>query len=109
MDHLGIDTLLAVAGAPSADSKRSNGRSGFRSGAGVYPPRGLLGLPPMGIALNVVAREAILNDPHFRGGDYYDGPGPTEGWGRPGCSGISHTSAMSLERKFGRRLQDRST
>jgi homoserine O-acetyltransferase len=33
----------------------------------------------MGIALNAVAREAIRNDPHFRGGDYYDGGSPVRG------------------------------
>jgi homoserine O-acetyltransferase len=33
----------------------------------------------MGIALNAVAREAIRNDPRFRGGDYYGGDGPVRG------------------------------
>jgi homoserine O-acetyltransferase/O-succinyltransferase len=33
----------------------------------------------MGIALNAVAREAIRNDPHFAGGDYYAGEAPAHG------------------------------
>lgn len=36
-------------------------------------------LYPQAIAYNEVQRQAILSDPDWRGGDYYDGAGPTRG------------------------------
>lgn len=110
MDHLGIDTLLAVAGGSLGGQQAIEWALRFPDRVrGCIPLAASSSLPPMGIALNVVAREAILNDPHFRGGDYYDGPRPDRGLGTARMLGhISYLSAMSLERKFGRRLQDRS-
>lgn len=36
-------------------------------------------LYPQAIAYNEVQRQAILSDPEWKGGDYYDGPGPSKG------------------------------
>ena len=36
-------------------------------------------LYPQAIAYNEVQRQAILSDPEWKGGDYYDGPGPAKG------------------------------
>jgi homoserine O-acetyltransferase len=109
LDHLGIDTLLAVSGGSLGGQQAMEWGLRFPGRVrGSIPLAASPSLPPMGIALNVVAREAILNDPHYNGGHYYDGPRPLRGLGAARMLGhISYLSAMSLERKFGRRLQDR--
>lgn len=61
---------------------------------------------PMAIAYNHVAREAIMNDPAWQGGDYYPGPGPTKGLAIARAIGmISYRTAELFEERFGRRLQ----
>lgn len=110
MDHLGIDVLLAVAGGSLGGQQAMEWALRFPDRIrGCIPLAASPALSPMGIALNVVAREAIFNDPHFRDGHYYEGPRPARGLGAARMLGhISYLSAMSLERKFGRRLQDRT-
>ncbi len=64
---------------------------------------------PMQIAINEVARQAILRDPEFNGGDYYSGNGPTNGLSVARMIGhISFLSGTAFESKFSRRLQDKS-
>ena len=64
-------------------------------------------LHPQGMAWNAIAREAILRDPAWRDGHYYDGPdAPTAGMGVARMIGhITYLSAAGLSDKFGRRLQ----
>lgn len=61
---------------------------------------------PWAIAYHTVARSAITADPHFQGGDYYDGPFPDEGLALARMADmISYQHPRSMERKFGRSLQ----
>ena len=64
-------------------------------------------LQPQGLAWNAIAREAIMRDPAWNGGHYYEtGNTPTAGMGVARMIGhITYLSAVGLSHKFGRRLQ----
>ena len=64
-------------------------------------------LSAQGIAFNAVGRRAILADPKFFGGDYYHDPdGPRYGLALARMvAHITYLSEVSIESKFGRRLQ----
>jgi len=63
-------------------------------------------LGPQAIAFNEVGRRAILEDPAFAGGDYYDAGQPESGLGIARMIGhITYLSDESMHKKFGRRLQ----
>jgi homoserine O-acetyltransferase len=66
-------------------------------------------LGTQGIALNAIARNAIMADPDWQGGHYYGtGRAPESGIGIARMIGhVTYLSAVSLEEKFGRRLQER--
>ena len=62
---------------------------------------------PQSIAYNEVMRQAILLDPAYRGGDYYDGPAPNQGLAIARMLGmITYQSNASMNRKFWRRRVD---
>lgn len=110
LDALGIRTLLAVAGGSLGGQQAMEWALRFPDRVrGSIVLAAAPALSAMGIALNLVAREAILNDPHFNNGDFYGGPAPERGLGAARMLGhISYVSSQSLARKFGRALQDRS-
>jgi homoserine O-acetyltransferase len=59
---------------------------------------------PQQIAFNEVGRLAILADPNFRGGEYYDGELPAQGLAVARAVGhITYMSDESMREKFGRR------
>jgi homoserine O-acetyltransferase len=61
-----------------------------------------------GIAFNLVGRQAILDDPNYRGGDYYDGEPPKRGLAIARMLGhITYLSDESMRAKFGRQLRSR--
>lgn len=105
---LGIDELLAVAGG-------SMGGMQALQWAVSYPERvrGVLALATtarssaMTIALNTIGRQAIMRDPHWCGGDYYDDPVPIDGLALARMVGhISYLSEFALAEKFDRRFQE---
>ena len=59
---------------------------------------------PQGIAFNLIGRQAIMLDPNWLGGDYYDTPAhPDAGLALARMVGmISYQSDASMQRKFGR-------
>lgn len=65
-------------------------------------------LTPQNIAFSAVAREAILRDPAFRGGDYYESETrPDTGLALARMiAHITYLSEESMRQKFGRRIQD---
>src|SRR3954468_9581578 len=108
LDRLGIERLLAVAGGSMG---------GFQAleWATALPERvrGAILLAtsarssPQTLAWNAIGRRAIMSDPRWRGGDYYDGEPPADGLAVARMIGhITYLSEPSLERKFGRALQD---
>lgn len=110
LDYLGIERLFAVIGG-------SLGGQQALEWALAFPERvenalvlaSSARLSPQGLAFNAVARHAILHDPNFRGGDYYNGPLPVEGLTAARMLGhITYLSDEAMYRKFGRRLQGKS-
>ncbi|HET9903374.1 MAG TPA: homoserine O-acetyltransferase [Xanthobacteraceae bacterium] len=110
LDHLGIDTLFAVAGG-------SMGGMQVLQWAASYPERVFAALPiatgarhsAQNIAFHEVGRQAVMADPDWRGGRYLiEGTNPRRGLAvaRMGAH-ITYLSDAALHRKFGRRLQDR--
>ncbi len=110
VDHLGIDRLLCVSGG-------SMGGMQVLQWASKYPERLRTAIPiattarhsPLQIAFDAVGREAILRDPHWQNGSYYDSPHhPDAGLAVARMIGhITYLSDSSMHSKFGRRLQDR--
>ncbi|KUL24127.1 homoserine O-acetyltransferase MetX [Actinoplanes awajinensis] len=108
LDVLGIERLAAVAGG-------SLGGMQALQWAVDYPDQvntivviaSTHGLQPQGVAWNAIAREAIMRDPDWQGGDYYGtGRSPDAGMGVARMIGhVTYLSAPALAGKFGRRLQ----
>ena len=111
-DRLGIDSLFAVLGG-------SMGGMQVLQWATAFPQRVFSALPiatstrhsAQNIAFHEVGRQAIMADPDWRGGRYFnEGVVPHRGLGVARMAGhITYLSDAALHRKFGRRLQDRAT
>ncbi|MFW5830461.1 MAG: homoserine O-acetyltransferase MetX [Planctomycetota bacterium] len=109
LDELGIERLHAVLGG-------SLGGQQALEWALRYPERvaraGVLAaahtLSSQGLGFNAVGRHAIINDPNFQNGDYYDsGRSPDTGLAIARMLGhITYLSDESMHEKFGRRPQD---
>lgn len=110
IDHLGIETLFAVAGGSmggmqalqwSVDHPKRVKHVLFIAST----PRS----SAQNIAFNEIGRQAIYADPLWRHGDYYDHDYPDTGLAVARMIGhITYMSEYSLDQKFGRRLQNRS-
>jgi homoserine O-acetyltransferase len=108
LDELGIERLAAVAGGSLG------GMQAFEW-AILYPDQvdaivaiaSTHALQPQGVAWNAIARNAIVADPAWQGGHYYDtGRKPDAGMGIARMVGhVTYLSAQSLGAKFDRRLQ----
>ena len=60
------------------------------------------------IAFHEMGRQAIMADPNWHGGDYYEGEAPAKGLAVARMAAhITYLSEEGLTEKFGRRLQDR--
>ena len=110
MDHLHIKRILAVVGG-------SIGGMQVLEWAVRYPEMVRAAVPlattarhsALAIAFNEVARQAIMADPNWNGGDYYDGARPNLGLAVARMIGhVTYLSDESMRRKFGRRLQEKS-
>ncbi len=105
MEHLGINDLFAVAGGSMGGhlclewARRSGVRRAFITA-------GCLAHSAMQIGINEAARQAIMRDPKWRGGDYGDDP-PVNGLSVARMIGhISYLSEASFASKFGRNRQE---
>jgi homoserine O-acetyltransferase len=110
IDHLGIEKLLAVSGG-------SMGGMQALEWAVAYPDSVAAAIPiastarhsAQQIAFNEVGRQAIMADPDWNGGDYYDSKPPARGLAVARMVGhITYMSDASMREKFGRRLRDKS-
>jgi homoserine O-acetyltransferase len=107
-DHLGIERFAAVIGG-------SLGAMQALQWSLSYPDRirhsiviaAAAKLTPQNIAFNEVARQAIMTDPDFHGGHYYDkGVVPTRGLRIARMIGhITYLSGEAMTEKFGRLLR----
>jgi homoserine O-acetyltransferase len=111
LDHLGIESLFAVAGG-------SMGGMQVLEWAASFPQRVFAALPiacstrhsAQNIAFHEVGRQAVMADPEWSGGRYLtEGTNPRRGLAvaRMGAH-ITYLSDAALHRKFGRKYQDRS-
>jgi homoserine O-acetyltransferase/O-succinyltransferase len=109
LDMLGIERLYAVAGGSLGGQQALEWVMAFpervvRALVFAASPK----LSAQGLAFNAVGRQAIMNDPHFRGGDYYHHPTPIHGLAVARMMAhITYLSEEGMHEKFGRRLQDK--
>jgi len=111
IDLLGVETLFCVAGG-------SMGGMQVLQWAASYPDRVFSAMPiataakhsAQNIAFHEVGRQAVMADPDWRGGRYLEqGVRPEKGLAVARMSAhITYLSEAALQRKFGRKLQDRS-
>jgi len=107
--HLGVERPLAAIGGSVGGMQvlqwAIDHPQELRSGIAVCATARL---SAQNIAFSAVAREAILTDPDFCGGDYYDGPSrPDRGLALARrIAHITYLSEESMRQKFGRRIQD---
>ena len=108
LDELGIERLSAIAGGSLGGMQAVEWAITYPDQVGtVVAIASTHALHPQGMAWNAIAREAIMRDPAWSGGDYYEsGRAPDAGMGIARMIGhITYLSAPSLKEKFGRRLQ----
>jgi homoserine O-acetyltransferase len=103
MDHLGIKQLLAVVGGSLGGHQALTWAARFPERVGgvvalATSPR----LTSQALAFDVVGRNAILRDPDFHGGQYYDKPRfPSVGLAIARMIGhITYLSPEAMTRKF---------
>jgi homoserine O-acetyltransferase len=111
LDRLGIRRLLAVAGGSMGGFQALEWATAFPDRV-----RGTILLATSArssaqtLAWNAIGRRAIMSDPRWQGGDYYDSEAPTDGLAVARMIGhITYLSEPSLERKFGRELRAGAT
>jgi homoserine O-acetyltransferase len=107
--HLGIEKLLAVIGGSLGGMQVLDWAARFphQTDAAVVLAAAAR-LSGQGIAFNVVGREAINTDPHYKNGRYY-GCEETPRYGLALARMLAHItylSEASIEMKWGRRLHD---
>jgi len=105
IDHLQIPSLLTViGGSMGAMQALAWGILYPEVPQSIIPIAGTGRTPPMAIALNGLARQAIFNDPSWKKGNYKPERPPVEGLALARAVGhISFLSSASMEIKFGRR------
>ena len=109
IDHLGISRLLTVAGGSMGGMKALQWAVSYpKSVASAIVIASTSNHSAQNIALNEVGRQAIIADPNWNNGDYYDKESPARGLALARMIGhISYLSKESMHEKFGRKLQDR--
>lgn len=111
IDHLGIDQLFSVIGG-------SMGGMQVLEWAASHKQRVFTAVPiatapwhsAQNIAFHEVGRQAVMADPEWRNGDYWQqGTRPARGLAVARMAAhITYLSEKALEEKFGRNLQDRA-
>ena len=109
--RLGVKRLAAVAGGSLGGLQALEWALAFpemleRAIVIAASPR----LSAQGLAIDTIARQAIMSDPAWQDGAYPPGAGPTAGLGIARMLGmLTYTSAEGLEARFGRRLATRAS
>jgi homoserine O-acetyltransferase len=105
LDYLGVKSLVAVAGGSSAGMKVLEwGLRYPHMVRSIIPIATGYCVAPQGIAFHKVAQEAIMADPYWKEGDYYEKQSPYKGLAIARMIGhITYLSDHSMWEKFGRR------
>jgi homoserine O-acetyltransferase len=107
VDSLGIRRLRAVAGGSMGGMQALQWTVQYPGAVGsviaiATSPRH----SPQQIAFNEIARRAVMSDPNWQGGDYYEGERPRSGLALARMLGhVTYLSDRGMHRKFGRRLR----
>lgn len=112
LDLLGIDSLLTVSGGSLGGMQALEWAVAYPDKVrSIIPIAATAGFDTQGVAWNAIARNAIMADPDWQGGNYYGtGRSPRAGIGIARMVGhVTYLSAFGLRQKFGRRLQDRES
>lgn len=105
VEHLGIDRLLAVAGGSMGGMMALEWTLKFPVARAVITASSARH-SALQIGFNEAARQAVLRDPNWCGGDYYDGEPPSAGLAVARMIGhLSYLSESAFQSKFGRALQ----
>src|SRR5581483_2685617 len=109
IDHLGIPRLLAVAGGSMGGMQALEWTVSYpESVAAAIPIAATSRHSAQQIAFNEVGRQAIMADPDWNEGNYYDAKPPARGLAVARMDGhITYMSDASMRQKFGRRLRDK--
>jgi homoserine O-acetyltransferase/O-succinyltransferase len=108
LDHLGVERLLSVAGGSMGGMQVLEWMVSYAGRiASAIPIATAVRHSPQQIAFNEVGRQAIMADPNWRNGDYYDSVAPSAGLAVARMVGhITYMSDTSMAEKFGRRFKD---
>jgi homoserine O-acetyltransferase len=108
LDHLGIQKLLAAVGGSMGGMQVLEWTISHPDRVHLAVPMATAARQPaQAIAFNEVGRQAIMADPDWRGGHYYDGRSPARGLALARMIGhITYLSDEAMQEKFGRRLRD---
>ena len=106
--HLGIQRLLSIAGGSMGGMQALKWAILYPEMVGsVIAIATSASLSAQGIALNEVGRQAIMNDPNWNDGNYYDSKGPDAGLSLARMIGhITYLSEKHMHEKFGRRFKE---
>lgn len=109
LDQLGIDQLLLVAGGSMGGMQALEWTVRFPGRVRcAWATASAMAHGAMQIAFNEAARQAIMRDPKWCGGDYELADPPSQGLAVARMIGhLSYLSDHAFEAKFGRGLQDR--
>jgi len=109
VDHLGIGRLLAVSGGSMGGMQVLQWAAAYPDAvASVIPIATTSRHSAQQIAFNEVGRQAIMADPDWNEGNYYDSKPPARGLAVARMVGhITYMSDESMREKFGRRLRDK--
>ncbi len=107
VDHLGIQRLLSVVGGSMGGMQVLQWMTTYPDAIrSAVPIAATLKHTPQQIAFNEVGRQAILADPDWKNGNYYDSAPPARGLALARMIGhITYMSDASMAEKFGRRLR----
>ncbi len=109
IDHLGIKKILSIIGGSIGGMQALEWSVRYPEAvASTVALATATRHSALAIAFNEVARQAIMADPSWKGGNYYGGPGPDTGLTVARMIGhITYLSEEAMREKFGRRLQGR--
>ena len=110
LDHLGIKRVLCAIGGSIGGMQALEWAVSYPEVVrSVVPIASTCRRSALSIGLSEAQRQAIMADANWNGGDYYGQEPPNKGLALARIIGhITYLSEASMERKFGRRLQENS-
>lgn len=108
LDHLGITRLLCAAGGSMGGMQVLEWMVSYpQMVRSAIPIATAMKSSPQQIAFNEVGRQAIMADPNWKAGNYYEDTLPSSGLAVARMVGhITYMSDESMKQKFGRRLKN---